>query len=169
MRRLSFGVLAVAAAASVILSPGPASAAVPNLPDIPISNWDQPGSEPLDGLGMYLYVAPDSPGPSQLPGEYDYELLFSYEGSQLPGALGLGRGPNGPGGGKFVGFATGSSGTVVVPYEWSTGRLYFLFVHRLGDGAWGAWVYDVWADAWTFVGQGQTPVAWGRLAPRSRT
>lgn len=162
MRRTSYGAVALLAAACIIVSnPMPVSAAQWTAPDIPMSTWDQPGSAPLDGIGMYLYVP-------TAPGNYDYTLQFSYEQSSSVGAVGLGSGPNG-GGGKFVALATGGSATVITPYEWSEARLYFLLAHRLDASTWGAWVYDVWADAWTFVGQGQTPVEWGRLSPRART
>jgi hypothetical protein len=132
------------------------------------STWSQPGTGALDGLGAYLYIAPEpAADPSQLPAAYDYVLEFSYEAAQVPGGIGLGS--QGPGGAKFAALATGGSGTVILPYEWSPGRLYFLFAHGLGDGAWGGWVLDVWAEQWTFIGQGSTPVEWGRLSPTSWT
>jgi hypothetical protein len=135
-------------------------------PDFVRSTWDQPGTAPLDGVGAYLYIAPGpAPATSQLPPDYEYLLEFFYEGGQMVGVIGLGS----RAGGHIAGLATGYSRTVVVPYEWSAGRLYFLFVHRLSDHEWGAWVLDVWADAWTFIGQGSTPVEVGGLSPSTWT
>ena len=169
MRRQLLGgaAAAVVLAASLMTTPATAADGV-GAPDSVRSTWSQPGTEALDGLGTYLYVAPEpAPGASQLPAAYDYVLDFVYDGAQVPGGIGLGS--QGPGGARFAALATGGSGTVVLPYEWSAGRLYFLFVHALGEGAWGGWVLDVWADQWTFIGQGSTPVEWGRLSPSSGT
>ena len=100
---------------------------------------------------------------------YEYYIHLMYEDSSTPGAIVLGSLNEEGTIVRIAGLSTGGGFPVAVPYDWSPGRLYFLFVHTLGPGAWGGWVLDVWADEWTFIGQGSTPVEWGRLSPTSST
>jgi len=114
---------------------------------LPSTEWLMPGTAPFDGTGRYVYVAPYSPGPQQVStATYRYEHIFDFEGGG-GGHVALTGDVAGPRAAFRV-----NDAMITVPYQWSPGRIYFLFAYHLGGGTWGAWVYDVTASSWTFVG-----------------
>jgi len=158
-------VLALTAA----LAPAATAQTASQTQDSPISVWDQPGTDLLDGVGSWVYVAPEAaPGPSQgSPGSYEYLLSFAYPGLHV-GFIGLATRPEG----RFVGLVLAtdpSTPAVTVPFDWQPGRFYYLLVYHLGGDTWGGWVYDYGAGTWTFVGQVVAPPGWGLITPSSRT
>jgi hypothetical protein len=167
MRSRRIAPLALALAlgmASIALSPAPASA-YPHFGELfqrtPVTNWAVPGAEPLDGIGVWVYVAPiPTAGPAQLPSDgYVYGLDFSAP--RLPtepgGLIGLSRDDQGPIAGIRL------STTVTIPYAWSPGNFYYLLVYQLGEGLWGGWVYDAASSTWTFIGASHTGAGPGLL------
>jgi hypothetical protein len=135
----------------------------------PFSVWNQPGAEPLDGLGAWVYVAPKAVPGTEDP--YDYLLRWDLSGtgaSQGMGFIGLATRPEG----TMAGMSLVSSvpqATVLTPFNWSPGHFYYLLVYRSSTDHWVGWVYDYSAQAWTIVGQLTAPVGGGLLSPSSRT
>ncbi len=141
--------------------------------EIPSSTWVQPGSEPLDGIGAWVYIAPGPPpGPAQgSPGGYEYLLRFNLQKPlQEPfGFIGLSTRPDGS---HFAGLALVSGldqPTDTVDFNWSPGHFYYLLVYQVGANEWIGWVYDHNAASWTIVGTVTTPDGSGRLSPTSAT
>lgn len=154
------------------VAPVPASAQVFGSKgiDAPTTIWQQPGpaADLVEGLGTWVYVAPESPaGAAQLsPAAYRYALGFSFPGLHL-GDVELTSGPQGHV--ARLAITTVPYAGVEVPYDWVPGRFYFLYVHHLQAGAWGGWVMDWAAGTWTYVGTVEVPADWGLLTKSSRT
>lgn len=132
----------------------------------PSSSWAQPGTAPLDGLGVFLYVAAPPAGPAQ-GSPLGYEYTFSYhfqEGSLGLLVLGYQHGQ------KVAGFARiDGSPVATVPFDWSFGHAYFLFTYKLAPTQWGGWVFDVSARSWTQIAVLNLPAGTGGIMPTSTT
>jgi hypothetical protein len=108
-------------------------------------------------------------GPGQVPPSYLFALSFGFANSTAQGAVGLVDGPSGKFAVLNVVDPGGVSHSAAVPFAWSGGHYYYLFVYQTAPGIWGAWVYDYTVSSWLAVGQVTLPVAWGKLAPTSAT
>lgn len=173
MKRLFPGALCVAfTLLSTTIVQAPASAQVFGGKgiDTPTTIWQQPGppGDLLDGIGTWAYVAPQAPkSPAQLsPENYQYLLSFSFPGLHL-GFVGLTAGPQGHTARLSV--TTNPDTTVEIPYDWTPGRFYFLYVHHLQGGAWAGWVMDWAAGTWAYIGTVNVPADWGLITKSSRT
>ncbi|HYX44261.1 MAG TPA: VCBS repeat-containing protein, partial [Acidimicrobiales bacterium] len=136
----------------------------------PWSVWTQPGGSPLDGVGTWVGAVNDpAAGPGQVAPAYFFGQLFGFANSSALGMVGLVTQPAG----KFAVFnvvePNGTLRSAVVPFEWRAGRFYFLFVHQLGPGLWGAWAYDQSAASWTLLGSLSLPPTWGKLKGQTVT
>jgi hypothetical protein len=129
--------------------------------------WMQPIPDNAynDGLGTWMYVAPQpAAGPGQLaPANYEYQVWMQFDNLRF-GYFGLASGPTG----NVVRLSLSEwgirpMGSIEVPYDWSPGRFYFLYTHRLTGTDWGAWVMDWATGVWTYVGAISTPADWGQL------
>ena len=164
--------------APVTPSPSPSPTETPDPEEltqsIPYSVWTQSSGSPLDGMGSWLAVAEDSvAGEGQLDPQYAHSEIFWSETRETVGLVSLVVN----GDDKVATFAvidgTGDPEVIGIPYEWVEGGFYLPLVHRLGDGTWGAWIFD-WADrdqgdeAWTFIGQLDAP-AQNRISSISAT
>ena len=162
--------LPVLATALAVLTATPASAQVGFVTqEVPSTIWTQPGppGDLNDGVGTWVYVLPQAPvGPSQRADSYDYALSFSFPGLGRLGFISL---YTGQGGTRARLSLTEGSATVDIPYNWSPGRFYFLYVHHLQNGHWGGWVMDWDAGVWSYIGSVQAPAGWGLLTKSSRT
>ncbi|HEV2758153.1 MAG TPA: hypothetical protein VGV86_01175 [Acidimicrobiales bacterium] len=162
-RRFIRTVMCVAmAVVAGLFNAAPASA---ETQETPSTVWTQPGGpgRVIDGVGTWVYVAPQAPaGPNQLPQSYAYSLAFSFP-NQASGFMSLTTGP----GGKAARLSL--STIVEVPYDWTPGRFYFLYVHHLQGGLWGGWVMDWVRGDWTYIGSVQAPAGYGLLGTSSRT
>lgn len=141
----------------------------PKAQEGPTTIWDHPGgAELLDGVGAWVYVAPQAPaGPDQLAvADYQYLLSFNYPGLRM-GFIGLASGAEG----KFAGMVLVDNPVPAarVALDWQPGRFYYLLYYSLGGNQWGGWVYDLAANSWTFIGRITAAEGWGRLTPSSRT
>lgn len=157
--------LAVAVAVVVLGLAGPVSAAP--LPDTASTVWVQPGVEPLDGLGTFVYVGqPLTPGPTQGSLQpYEFTVSFRLEDGSF-GIMALGH-QNGQ---KVAGFGiVGHTLVSVVPYDWNYGQIYYLLTYRQSATHWGAWVYDWTAEAWSGIAQLDVPATTGRMLPEATT
>jgi len=140
------------------------------VPKVPYSVWDQPATTPLDGLGTWIAVGNEpTASDGQLPPQYLYGHSIRFTDASATGVIGLATGSAG----KLALFsATGPDGTAYntgIAFDWSAGGFYYLFVHEVGPGLWGAQVYDYTADTWTAIGVLNLPVGWGSLSPVSMT
>ena len=159
------GVLIMSSLAATV-SPATAAAGSAMTQDQPRSTWVQPGTDPLDGLGVFVYVDAPAPGPTQasLLG-YEYTLQFRFEDRSF-GVLALGY-KNGQ---KVAGFGLIPSHLVdTVRFDWAFGRLYYLFTYRIGPDLWASWVYDWSKGSWTFIAVQHGPAGMGRMLPTSTT
>ncbi len=168
-RRLLGAATGLAVALVGTLIPAATAQTADKTQDVPISVWDQPGPELLDGVGAWVYIAPQAPPSANQgsPDGYEYLLSFAYPGLNV-GFIGLSTRPEG----RFAGLTLVTNAGVppaTVPFDWSPGHFYYLLVYHLGGGQWGGWVYDYSASSWTFVGQVAAPAGWGLLTPSSRT
>jgi hypothetical protein len=141
--------------------------------EAPSTTWVQPGADPLDGLGAWVYIAPEGPpAPTQgSPGGYEYLLRFNLQppSPQAFGFIGLSTRPDGS---HFAGLVMVSSvpqPTDRVDFAWAPGQFYYLLVYQVGVSEWVGWVYDYSAASWTIVGQVTAPEGSGRLSPTSAT
>jgi hypothetical protein len=167
----------VVGAVAVALGPSPVSAvAVQNYQAVPVVDWIAPGTEPLDGIGQWVYVPPiPAPGPGQLPTTgyvYGPTFLLGIGGPNATvsqGTVGLSTDAEGPIAGIQVITSTSNEAPITIRYDWSPGKLYYLVAYHLGDRVWGAWVYDHAASVWTFIGSQQAYVGSGLLRPESGT
>ena len=135
--------------------------------DMEASVWLQPGTDPLDGLGTFLYVAPPlTPGPAQgSPHGYEYTLSAHLEDGSL-GIVAVGH-KNGQ---KVAGFGiVGHTLVTTVPYDWKYGQIYYLLTYRLSAAQWGAWVYDWTAETWSLIAVQTVPATTGRMLPEAAT
>jgi len=144
--------------------PGPATLRAP------YSVWTQASPTPLDGVGMWLATLDD---PTATPGQqapnYLYGVSFGFTSSSARGVLGLGTGPAGKTAVLTVIGPSGAPQSVTVPFAWTVGRFYFLFVNQYDAGTWGAAVYDLTANTWTPIGALSLPIGWGKLLPTTVT
>ncbi len=135
--------------------------------DMEASVWLQPGTEPLDGLGTFVYVSPPlTPGPTQgSPQGYEYTLTYHLQDGSL-GVVALGH-QNGQ---KVAGFGIpGHTLVTTVPYDWKYGQIYYLLTYRLSATQWGAWVYDWTAETWSLIAVQNVPETTGRMLPEAAT
>jgi hypothetical protein len=140
---------------------------------VPVVDWIAPGTEPLDGIGQWVYVAPiPAAGPAQLPTTgyvYGPTFLPTIGGQNVnQGIVGLSTDDAGPIAGIQI-FGSPDPAPVTIRYDWSPGRLYYLVAYHLGDQVWGGWVYDHATSEWTYVGSKQASVDTGLLRPESGT
>lgn len=158
--------MAILVLATLASSVGPATAQVaPPAQDIPRSVWVQPGTGNLDGIGTFLYVAPPAPGPTQAsPFGYEYTLLFTLEGG-ANGLVAVGY-KNGQ---RVTGFVMPGNATIITPYNWAYGHIYYLLTYRLSPTLWGAWIYDWTAGTWSLIGTQTVAESVGRMLPTSYT
>jgi subtilisin family serine protease len=139
-------------------------------PRSPYSVWTQGSPAALDGTGTWLAIANDpTPSPGQLLPEYVYGLGFGFASSTARGVVGLATGPSGKTAELTVTGPTGPPQRLVIPFNWTADRFYFVFVHQLEPGRWGALVFDLAADTWTPIGAVTVPAEWGRLSPTTIT
>lgn len=136
----------------------------------PYSLWSQASATPLDGIGTWVATANDPAATAgQLAPHYLYGLGFGFTSSSARGVIGLGTGAGGKAAVITVTGPTGPPQTLSVPFAWSADRFYFLFVHQLEPGSWGALVFDLTANTWNPIGAISLPSAWGKLSPSSIT
>jgi hypothetical protein len=142
---------------------------------VPSTTWDHPGTAPLDGVGGWIYLAAmHLPAPTDPGRGYVYGQHFTFASGAGSGMIGLSWDANG----GVAGLALTASGgaaspaPLVVAYDWLPTRFYYLFTKHLGNGLWGAWVFDGGADpakigqgSWTYLGAVQAPDGWGLLGP----
>ena len=166
MRRTTAGVAGVVAIVVLGLAGPAAAAAVAPDQDRPSTVWVQPGTEPLDGLGTFVYVAhPLPPGPTQGTNHYEYILSFHLQDGSF-GLVAMGH-KNGV---KVVGVGITRHNVVdAVPYDWKYGQIYYLLTYRLSATQWGAWVYDWSATKWNLIAVQNVPETTGRMLPQSTT
>lgn len=132
---------------------------------VPVSDWNQPAGPPLDGLGQFVLVGDTPPGAGQVTSNgYLYAQHLNFSSGPVYGTMGLSSDARG----HIAGMKIGSS-ILEIPYPWTSGRIYFLIVYHLGGDAWGGWVYDYAARAWTVIGQLQAPHGSGLLGAMSGT
>ena len=136
----------------------------------PYSVWTQASPTPLDGIGTWVATANNpTAGAGQLSPDYLYGLSFGFASSSARGVVALTTGPAGKTAMLTVSGPTGSPQTLSVPFAWTADRFYFLFVHQLEPGNWGALVFDLTANTWHPIGALSVPVGWGRLSPSAMT
>jgi hypothetical protein len=155
-----------AVVARVPPEPTPAAVVTQN----PFSTWNLVNPAPLDGVGVWLVPVNDrSATAGQLAPSYLYALAVGFTGSSALGLVTLGTGDAG----KFATFTVlepnGTPHNAVIPFSWVPGRAYFPLVYRLGEGQWGAWVFDHSASTWVPIGALVVPAASGKLGPSSLT
>jgi hypothetical protein len=157
-------VVLVMSSLAATAGPAPATVAtvVPKTQEQPRSTWVQPGTDPLDGLGTFVYL--DAPTAGATQGSvlgYEYTVLVRFEdGSGGIMALGYKNGQ------KVAGFMLVPSHPVIAtaPFDWQFGHIYYLLTYRIGTDVWAAWVYDWSTATWTFIAQESSP-GMGRMLP----
>lgn len=162
-RRLAYVVLALLACVGNGL-PASAQTVAPSQ-DVLSTSWVQtaPQNRFNDGLGTWVYVAP------QASTAYEYPMTFVFDHLRV-GAVTLGTGANGKVARLTLrDLVTGPVASTEVPYDWSPGRFYFLYVHQVSADTWGAWVMDWDAGTWTYIGSVLAPAGWGQLVIGSLT
>jgi hypothetical protein len=157
------------AALAALTSQLPATAQTPagKTQEVRGRTWLQPIPDEAfnDGLGTWMYVAPEpAAGAGQLsPNDYEYVMTMVFLNLRF-GDFALATGPTG----KVARLSLSEwgirpMGSIEVPYDWSPGRFYFLYTHHLTGPDWGAWVMDWATGVWTYVGTISTPADWGLL------
>jgi hypothetical protein len=167
---LAIGVAALAALTTQL--PATAQTATGKTQEVRSRVWLQPVPDNTfnDGLGTWIYVAPEAPASAGQLSPDSYEYLMTMEFDHLRfGYFGLATGTSGKVARLSLdGPVSGPSGSIEVPYDWSPGRFYFLYTHQLTGTDWGAWVMDWATGVWTYVGTIRTP-DWGQLVKPSLT
>jgi len=136
----------------------------------PYSVWAQPAPTALDGMGTWLVPANDPvAGTGQAAAAYVYGQVLWFTGSSAVAILGLTTGPAGKTAVWTVKGPDGRSHDASVPFNWTAGSAYFVWVYRFSPGVWGAYAYDATAKTSTPIGQLTLPDAWGKLSPTSVT
>ena len=145
-----------------------------NTQKVPYTVWSDTSGPLLDGMGGWLAVVTDPARYElQLPVHYAHSQISWFANRQALSMVTLVTDPAGKRAKFTIIDEAGSPKEVEVPFQWVEGGFYLPLVHRLGDGSWGAWVYD-WADrdrgneAWTFIGQLSAP-GHTKLSPVSVT
>ena len=147
------------------------TAAGATTPKSPYAVWGQPTSAALDAVGTWVVPANvPAAGSGQLPPSYLYAHYFNFtQSSAALGVIGLVT----SGGTKLVAFGivdgAGTPHSVGLAFDWAANHAYYLFVAQLNPSAFGGWVYDNTAGAWTFIGQVDLPVPLGKIAPATVT
>jgi subtilisin family serine protease len=145
--------------------PGPAATV-----RTPYSLWSRGATTPLDGIGTWVATGNDPAATAgQLAPHYLYGLGFGFASSAARGVIELETAAGGKAAVITVTGPTGTPQTLSVPFPWSADRFYFLFVHQLDPGSWGALVFDLAANTWTPIGAIALPSSWGKLSPSSIT
>jgi hypothetical protein len=140
------------------------------VPGEAVTIWDLAQGS-LDGLGSWIATVNDPAAqPGQLVPFYAYVHEFYFEDNIEPsGFLALVM----YGGAKYAEFVVDWGDDRVVrariPFSWTGGRFYLPVVYRVGEGIWGAWVFDHSSTTWTFIAPLFVPPDWGRIAGRSFT
>lgn len=176
-RRLGFGVTALAMAVVAGLSSLPATAqtavaAATVTAQVPLTVWDTPSPMQFDGMSTWMATF-DSPtaGTGQGTPFYTYFHEFGFnDGGEDYGHLSLDI-VNGE---KFatlsiVDVQDARESRVRVLFPWTGNSYYFLWVNRVADGVWGAWVYDNNAAAWTTIGAVLVSTRLAKLGSMSAT
>ena len=139
-------------------------------PRAPYSVWTQASPALLDGTGTWLATLNDPvPAAGQQSPDYLYGLSFGFASGAARGVVGLSTGPAGKTAVLSVTGPVAGPQTVSIPFPWTAGRFYYLFVHQYGAGTWGALVYDLTANRWTVIGALSVPPEWGQLSPTTIT
>jgi hypothetical protein len=140
--------------------------------EVPITSWAVNGTTAVDGLGSYLVPAnvPTPAAGQASENRWSYTHVFRFVGNAAPfGAISLDT----DGTQRFASLQVNSgSGAPVVErfeYAWGADKAYFTLVTFLPGNVLAGFVYDVAADAWSFIGTVRVQAAWGRLSPQSIT
>ena len=168
-------VLGVAIAALLVLQGVVAMSATaqdPKSMQVPATVWNVSGVSGLDAIGSFV-AAPSIPTPAAgqaAENKWSFVHVFRFVGASSPfGIISLDT----DGADKLATLQVNSGSQVVgierYPFDWAADRLYFPVVTFLPGNVLAGFVYDVDADAWTFVGTVRVPAAWGRLSPQSTT
>lgn len=165
-RGLTHVLLALVACLAAVAGQLPALAqtVAPNA-DVISTGWQQPGPDVrwYDGLGTWVYVAPGASS------AYEYPMTFVFDHLRT-GAVTLGTSATGNVARLSLhDLVTGAVAATDVPYDWSAGRFYFLYVHQLSGDDWGAWVMDWDIGTWTYIGSLTARAGWGQLVNGSLT
>lgn len=159
--------MAILVLATLASTLGPASAQTsPPTQQMPGTNWVQPGTGNLDGLGNFLYVGPPpAAGATQgSPLGYEFTMSARLEGNAMA-LLVLGY-KNGQ---RVAGFGVIPDIVITMPFQWDYGRIYYLLTYRLTPTQWGAWIYDWSAGTWSLIAVQTVPEGTGRMLPTART
>ncbi|MGI9022719.1 MAG: hypothetical protein ACR2HV_05730 [Acidimicrobiales bacterium] len=149
----------------------PAVAQTPVTSQVPVSIWDTTPSMQFDGMSTWLATFADpAAGAGQSAPVYTYFHEFGFVDSNSFGQISL----DVIGGEKFASLTIVDAEEdrehrVRVPFAWTGNSFYFLWVHRLADGVWGAWAYDNTADQWSFIGALTVPIRLAKLGSPSAT
>jgi hypothetical protein len=149
-----------------------ATAQDPKTVQVPATVWNVSGASSLDAIGSFV-AAPSVPAPAAgqaTENKWSFMHTFRFVGAADPfGVISLDT----DGTDKFATLQLNSgSATVAIeryPFDWGANKFYFPMVMFLPGNALAGFVYDLDAQAWTFVGTVRVPAGWGRISPQSTT
>lgn len=139
---------------------------------VPVTSWVVRGTTAVDGLGSYLVPAnvPTAAAGQATENRWSYTHVFGFVGNAAPfGTISLDT----DGTERFASMQVNSgSGSPVVErleYDWAANKAYFTLVTFLPGNVLAGFVYDVAANAWSFIGTVRVQAVWGRLSAQSVT
>jgi len=176
MRSLKNRLCLVAVAVTMAVGAGvgtlPAVAATTVSSQVPLTVWDTPSPMQFDGLSTWLATFADpTAGAGQASPLYTYfhEFHFGDGSGDDFGQVSL----DVFGGTKYatllvVDTVEQREHRVRVLFPWTGNSFYFLWVHKLGPGQWGAWVFNSSGQS-TFIGAVMVPTRLAMLSSASAT
>jgi hypothetical protein len=137
----------------------------------PYSVWASAPAPSVDGMGVWVATLNDpAAGAGQLAPNYQVGMTYRFASAPMGGTVGLRTGPAGKTAVLTVdGFGGALPQTVSVAYPWTANGFYFLYITRVAFNAFGAVVYDFYANTWTSIGSVVVPVPQGGLSPVAGT
>ena len=168
-RLLALAIVALLGQGLVAMS---ATAQDPQTPQVPATVWNVDGAAGLEAIGSYV-AAPSVPEPlagQASENKWSFVHSFRFAGASSPfGIISLDTDGTDRLATLQVSNGTESIGIERFPFAWEANKLYFPLVTFLPGNVLAGFVYDVDAQAWTFVGTVRVPTSWGRLSPQSTT